>query len=276
PAGLRRWIDPMVRQILTNRFYCGEIVFGAERRVLDPRTGRVKIERTAPSNRLIAKGAHQPLWDKHTQVRIDNEFKARGKSYSGQRTHRLSNLLYCGVCHARVHVGYWSGSHYAGPDDENRMWHCSADRQHVNLYDSDLLPRVIAELVDALRHVDDFQLPVLEDKKPLLSNALADIHAQRDRLTDAYLSGVLGLPEYTKRAVGLDARLAELENKLSDSDAAISRRREQATLLAGLVAAIESVPDFVLSAPEQEVNARLRAWVGRIYISPEHIEIEFR
>jgi DNA invertase Pin-like site-specific DNA recombinase len=276
PSGKSRWTDVITRHIMTNRFYCGEIVFGSERLIHDPRTGSAKLVKNPSSRVLVSTGAHAPLWDSATQLRIDDEFKRRGRSYTGQRTHRLSNLLYCGVCDVRVHVGYSAGEVYSGPTDDSRMWHCSSVREHVNVFDRDLLPRVIESLMDALRHVDDVQLPTPEDRRPLLSGATVDLRSRRDRLTEAYLAGAMALPEYQKRASDLEARLVDLEKELSDSDKAETRQQESHTALHDLAALLDAVPDYLLHAPEQEVNNQLRSLLDRIVITPFAVRLVFR
>jgi len=276
PSGGRRWTYVITRSILTNRFYCGEILFGDTRRVSDPRNGSVKRVQNPANRILIGNGAHEPLWDVATQRCIEDEFKRRGRSYSGIRTHRLSNLLYCGVCGARVHVGYSSGRHYRGPTPESRTWHCSTARDHVCVFDKELLPHVIERLTDALRHVEDIQLPMPADRQPLLSGARVDLRSRRDRLTEAYLAGAMALPEYTKRTSELDARLVEIEKELSDSDNALIRRQENRSALLDLAVLIDSVPDYIMNAPEQEVNNQLRNLLERILITPDDVTLVFR
>jgi hypothetical protein len=117
---------------------------------------------------------------------------------------------------------------------------------------------------------------VQEDKKPLLSDALADLRARRDRLTDAYLGGAMPLAEYSKRGAELDNQISNFERELSDSDLSLSHRKEQHDALAQLAETIEAVPAFIMNAPEQEVNTQLRNLIERILIWPEHVQLEFR
>ena len=222
PSGGHHWTDVIARHIMTNRFYCGEVFFGGERRALDPRNGSFKIVRNPPNRVIIGKGAHEPLWDHDVQRRIDDEFKRRGHTYTGKRSHRLSNLLFCGVCGARIHVGYSAGQHYNGPTDFSRMWFCSAVRGHVDVFDRDLLPMVIDRLTDALRHTENIELPVSVNRQPLLASALGDLRSKRDRLTDAYLAGAIPLPEYSKRASDIEKQVSAIEADLADRTVALS------------------------------------------------------
>ena len=273
PSGGTRWTDVITRHIMTNRFYCGEIHFGLTRRATDPRTGFVKFVLNPPSRLIVGQGKHIPLWDKGTQRRIDDEFKRRGRKYTGKRTHRLSNLLYCGVCGSRVYCMY---NGYA--TEYKRRWVCITDRAHVNLLDSLLSPRVAEQLARDLKNFEDLQLPAPGPQSPTpdsLTAAITELKARRSRLIDAYESGVLSLTEYTNRVSSLDTRLNENENKLSNSGDTLARHRERLALIDGLTGILEQVPGYLLHAPEQEVNTQLCQILERITVTPQKVTLTF-
>jgi len=270
PSGGSRWTDVITRHIMTNRFYCGELHFGITRRSTDPRTGHVTFINNPPSRIVKGTGAHIPLWDAATQLRIDAEFSRRGRKYTGKRTHRLSNLLYCGICGARVYAKY-----NGAMAPHRRRWVCKDHRAHVNILDTDLLPRVAAQLVLELQDLENIQLPAPAQQSPHLAETAADLTARRNRLIEAYEAGSLPLADYTSRVSSLDVRLAEIESQLTNTSLAASRRAERLSALDDLSTLLNKIPAYLLTAPAQEVNTHLCHILQRITITPTAITLTF-
>ncbi len=271
PAGKREWHDVNVRLILKNDFYSGLVTFGRTRRLLDPRTGAVKIVENDAFRIVVAKGAHQPLWDEATQRRIEDEFHRRGKKYTGIRTQRLSNLLYCGVCQARVWVAYPGGY-----SEAHRRWICSRDSAHVSIRDSDLLPRVIRELVSALERTDGITVPQSEDRTPLLHASLSDLQARRDRLTDALEVGSLDPATYATRVKSIEQQLSAVQRDLDAARRTTEQDGRRRAALETLALAIKNAPDALQRAPAQQVNAQFRQLLEKIVITPASTHLVFR
>jgi DNA invertase Pin-like site-specific DNA recombinase len=275
PSGGTRWTDVITRHIMTNRFYCGEIQFGITYRSTDPRTGRVKFITNPASRVLTVQGKHPPLWDMKTQHRIDEEFKKRGRKYSGMRTQRLSNLLYCGICGARVYVAYTSSTTYDGPTDKNRRWRCKEQRQHVNLADDLLIKRVTDELKKTLKNANNLKLPQkaklpLEDTHALI----AELQTRKDRAYAAYESGTLSLEKYNERADQLDKEITDAQKKLYNSENEFIRQKENLEHIRGMAGIIEKIPTYITKAPAQVVNNHLRSFIQKIIITPDSTKIE--
>lgn len=270
PSGGSRWTDVITRHIMTNRFYCGELHFGITRRSTDPRTGRVTFIVNPPSRIVKGAGAHAPLWDASTQRRIDAEFARRGRKYTGKRTHRLSNLLYCGVCGARVYAKY---NGQATP--ARRRWVCKDNRDHVNILDTELAPRVAAQLVLELQDIESIELPApAQDQLASVATA-ADLTSRRNRLIEAYEAGSLPLADYTSRVSSLDARLSEIESQLTNTSLAAARHTERLATLNDLSTLLQKIPAYILTAPAQEVNTHLCHILQRITITPATITLTF-
>lgn len=264
PGSAKRWTDVMTRHVLTSRFYCGEIVFGLERRHVDPRTGRVTTVINPPSRVVVGQGKHTPLWDKTTQARIDAEFKRRGRTYSGKRTHRLSNLLYCGICGARVYVKYTGGR----VTEEGRLWECKEDNSHVRISDAVLLQRVVDELLPILENVKNIKIPLPEIDTAQLQATLEDLEARKGRLLDLYEDGKIPMLEYNRRVMSLDIRIFEAQEKLASSENVVERHAERMATLEGLAGIIKKVPKYIFTAPEQNVNTQLCHILERITVTP--------
>lgn len=268
------WTDVKVRVILKNRFYFGEVSFGKTRIITDPRTGQTHRVVNNPEAITTAKGKHPPLWDKATQTRIEAEFKKRGKSYTGIQTHRLSNLLYCGVCGARCWVFYHGGRAV----DRYRRWVCSKDINHVNIKDNILLPRFIEQLHQTLQHATNAPLPQPdlhpEQSAAQSKNAIAELTARLQRNHEAYEAGAMDIPEYMARKAQLKALLKEEENKLEATETSQDRSAQRLQVIGGFAGILDKIPQYITEAEPQEVNNQLRAFIQKIIITPDHIHIE--
>lgn len=265
-----QWSDVAVRGILKNTYYSGTITFGKTRRTTDPRTGQIKIVPNAPERILTAKGLHTPLWDQTTQARIDEEFQKRGKKYSGIRTQRLSHLLYCGVCGSRVWVQY-PGGYY---NDHGRRWACSVDPSHVTRKDSELLPAFIVELQSTLQHAQDAPLP--DPSSPVIdyTPTITELETRLARLKEAYLSGVIELPEYTLEKSKLDTDLKAAHKKQTANQTQTTARATRLALIGGFQGILQKIPAYITTAPAQEVNTQLRQFINKIIITPTTITIQ--
>lgn len=255
----RPWRANKILGILFNRFYSGWVTFGKDRVTTDPRTGKRYVSQNPESRVIRSKGAHVPLWDDAVQARLDAERKSRnGHAFTGYKTRRLSGILYC-ACGARMWVSQPWGNHIA--------WRCSAC--HKSIRDDKLMPLVAERVVGYLRLFEGETLEIPPSKASDLDTLLVDLRARRDRLTDAYAAGVMSLKDYASRTDALAAQIADAEARLSlDGDEAL-RRKQTLELLGGLRGLIERVPDYLLQAPEQEVNALLRGLLERVVVGSD-------
>lgn len=270
PSGNTRWTDVIVRTILKSRFYGGEITYGKSHRTTDPRNGTLKIIWNPPSKYITAKGLHTPLWDAATQKRIDAEWERRTTNYSGKRTQRLSNLLYCGVCGARCYVAYPGGY-----SEDSRRWACSAEYTHVNRKDSELLPSFIDELVDLIARIEDIPLPIPTYTGGIdPQDTIAELRSRKARLTEAYLSRAMDLEEYTEQKTLIERDLQKEEQKQTASLHSRQRHLERTQTIRSFQTILNRIPSYITNAPAQEVNAQLRTFIQKIIITPAAITIE--
>jgi hypothetical protein len=269
PSGKRRWTQIMVGKILRNRFYCGEVHFGETRRALDPRKRKgVSFVKNPPSHVIRNKGAHIPLWDMDVQAELDEVLKRRSLKNQGRTTHRLSGLLYCGICGARVYAHYNDG--YA---IEKLRWICKNDRSHINILDSQLVPRIALKLVEELKNIDQIQFPEVVDQADNLGSLIKDLDSRRARLLDGYEAGAISIADYKTRISILDTQLADAEAQLAKGKNVAHRYEQRLATIGGLAGIIEKIPNYLIEAPAQDVNTQLCRILQRIIISPNTISL---
>jgi DNA invertase Pin-like site-specific DNA recombinase len=267
-----RWTDVNVRVILKNRFYSGEVSFGKTRIITDPRTDTARRVPNDPEKIVTAQGLHPPLWDPSTQNAIDAEFKKRGINYSGIRTHRLSNLLYCGVCGARVWVFYHGGRAV----DKYRRWVCSKDINHVNIKETILLPRFIDELTDTLQHASNAPIPTRDNTQLIdqTKRTIEDLNKRLRRNHEAFEAGAMDIPEYTKRKTELKSLIKTEETKLHQLTDNQDQAAVRLQVIGGFIGILSKIPKYLTEADPQDVNNQLRGFIQKIIITPEDVKIE--
>ncbi len=267
PKG-KRWTFTGVRYILMNPFYAGQVRLGFEKKIVDPRTGKIKLTYNDPSKILLSDGQHQPLWDRATHQHILDELKRRSKRYKGRATQRLSSLLYCAEHDRPLHYRPVNGIF----DSETVRWACRAvpGWWHVCILDKDVLAQLTEQLRATARKMEKkVKLPARADDVALLRSARDDLVARRERLTDALEQGALDPAVYGRRTKSLDAEIWSLQEKLSAIESLVSARSQKLDAMQRLLHAIESTPGFLIQAPAQLVNAQLRDVLEKITVDEE-------
>jgi hypothetical protein len=272
------WHPSTIGWILRNSFYSGIVTFGVLKHQRDSRLSRKTraMRSTAPVQ--SATGKHTPLWDETTRHRLLDELKRRSKAYSGRRLSRLSGLLLCSVCGRVLWVGYrtWKGH---PPSDNNRIYFCAGKSPgHPRIKESDLLPVITARLQHDLSHVEDIPLPASShDPLPLLRKQSADLEKRLSRLTEAYLSGTILLPEFTTLKAGLVTRQVKVSEDLLRAEDTASRQAERLGILQTLTELITGLSSYIQVADQQTVNSILRQAIESITITPDGvIDLEWR
>lgn len=268
PAGKAKWSDVNVRLILKNRFYVGEVLFGRTYIVTDS-AGKTTVFDNPPSEIIVARGLHTPLWDMQTQTLIEEEFEKRGKKYTGIKRQRLSNLLYCAECGARCWVEYPGGY-----SDHSRAWACSVDPRHVRRRDTDVLAALVGELPEKLRQ-QAANIPEQTDDSSALIAKLNDLTSRRTRLLDAYEAGSLSLIDYANRVPDIEAKIKRAQNEILDHGGKNENRINRINAILHFAEIISQVPDYITHGPPQEVNGQLRAILSAIIIGKDTLDVKF-
>jgi hypothetical protein len=274
------WHPDTIRRILRNPYYAGVVTFGVLRRQRDSRlAGRRRRSHLVRSSAPIhtGPGKHVPLWDDLTRRRILDELDRRGKAYAGRRLSRLSGLLFCAECKRPLWVGYhsWKGH---PPSDENRFYHCASKIPgHPRLKETNLLPAVAAHLQGALYHLDDIPLPTPDDDPlPFLRKQSAELVARHSRLTEAYLSGAILLPEFETLKAAITAQQTRTAAALALAEDTAARQAERTSSRRALADQLDAIPGFLLHADPQTVNASLHQVLSKIIVNSDgNITIKF-
>ncbi len=266
PARSSKWGVGSVRKILINPYYAGLVQHGAMRIRRDPRTGKSKVMLITDRSKIVEnRGRHEPLWDAASYHAIRAELTHRHRRFKGHHTHRLSRLLYCGLCDQPLHVTYYSSHHF---DDEHRAWYCKTvpDTWHMHIRDNLALDALADQLTYDLAHKKGLNLPQAEDRCGLLRTALADLEARRERLIDALEIGDLDSGAYSQRVRGIEKRISDTRRELDSADRSVQQKGQHRRVMEELAEMIETLPSWIRNGPAQEVNMLLRQGIERIKV----------
>lgn len=273
-SGSPRWSDYSVRFILKNPFYAGIVTFGRTRKVRDPRTGAVKQIPNDPAAIQSAPGQHTPLWDEATHNALLAEHKRRHKRYKGQKTYRLSLLLYCPIHNRPLYVKY----HHGRRVDEHRVWYCPAGEKghwHLHIKDSAALEQLRAQIITDFHRLENIPLPEHTTDTDSIERAIEDLQKRKERLLDALELGSLDPETYAQRIAPLDRQLATVKQQHTETQQRAANHAARKQGLSQLAQALQTAPLYIIEAPAPRVNTQLRQLIHRIYVTDTGLQIEY-
>jgi hypothetical protein len=112
-------------------------------------------------------------------------------------------------------------------------------------------------------------------RREILQKGRRSVHQQRERLTDAYVHGVLPLTEYDRRRRDLDQKdhaLAEQEQQLTQQ---AERRQEVAGIASNLDDFCQRVQAGLATATFEQRRRLVELLVDRVVVTDEQVEIRY-
>ena len=128
---------------------------------------------------------------------------------------------------------------------------------------------LIDQLVDALKHIDNIQLPTPEDKRPVLDEALKDLQMRRKRWMDLYERGDLDPDELSARVHKLDEQIPETHAELTRLTSDLSAANATRDHLRLMAKAVNKLPTYLRSGDRAAVNADLHAILKYVTIKQD-------
>jgi site-specific DNA recombinase len=302
PTGKPHWNAPSVRRILTNPVYTGQVYAGRTR--ICPVVKRRSP--TRPVGRDLARQAWTPREEwvliatvpalvtseqfERVQAQLArNQQAARrnNKAHDYLLRARVSCGACCYACIGRVASGgypYYVCSrktkHRRAEEGEAPCPTRYLPAQHLDALVWDDLCALLQRpenIEAALRRAQGGEwLPQeLQARRGALVQGRASLSRQLERLTEAYLAGVIPLPEYERRRRDLEERQAALERQRDQLEAQVDRQQG----MAGLMGSIESFCERVRTGLEQATFAQKRELVelliDRVVVTGEEVEIRY-
>ncbi|MGA1860258.1 recombinase family protein [Azospirillum sp. 11R-A] len=301
PTGRPHWSPTTLRGILTNPSYTGQ-VFAGRWRSRPPRSRRSATHPIGrPSDSSIPTPAEQWMPVANIPALISEEqFKqARDKLDQNQAFARRHNtrheyllraLVSCGVCQSgcvcrTVHPGY---NYYVcrGKGDvitSRRETSCSARyapaQQLDDLVWKDLCALLTApeQIAQALSraHGGGWLPQELQARREQLRKGQCGLEQQMERLTDAYLLGVIPLPEYQRRRQVADERMQGLRTQAEQLDAQAGRHMKLAGWAASAADFCQRMQSGLADADFARRRQLVELLIDRIVVTGCEVEIRY-
>jgi len=292
PRAGRRWNVTTVRQILTNPVYTGQIYAGriqeacgtgatATTRRLRPREDWIAV---APVPAMVTQEQFDRVQDKLAQ---NQQFARRNNT---AHAYLLRALVSCGVCALSC-----SGR---CPSPGYRYYQCRGKLTALHSHRDTICPsrHVPAAQLDALvwdnlrqvlTHPETIRLALerahgghwlpqeLQARCETLRRGQAGLQRQVERLTEAYLAGVVGLEEYQRRRRDLEQHGQALAGQERQLEAQVDRQVEIARLGLSMEEFCRRVSQGLKQASWQQKRQLIEWLVARVVVTDGEVEIRY-
>jgi site-specific DNA recombinase len=301
PTGRAWWGLSTLRGMLTNPVYLGHVYAGR----LQYRPPQVRRSATHPLGRPHASGVSVPpeAWllvatvpalvsqeqFDRVQAKLTHN-RACARRHNTTHTYLLRALVSCGVCRLACTArtvnhqhAYYLCSGKTTPTNSHRAHRCPA--RFIPAHQLDAL--VWQDLCAVLTHPESLAqaleraqagrwLPQeLQARQRTLRHARASLAQQRERLTDAYLHGIIALPEFEQRRRDLEQKdhaMALQEEQLS---AQAHRHKERTALATGMQAFCQRVSAGLTAASVEQQRQLVELLIDRVVVTDDDVEIRY-
>ena len=163
---------------------------------------------------------------------------------------------------------------YSGNDKRCRSRYIPADQLDTMVWHD--LVEIVSEpeaILHALQRAHDGHwLPQqLQARKEALRKAQATLRQQIERLTEAYLAGIVHLPEYQRRRQELDSRDAGLEQQAKELSVHVDRQKD----ISDMAGSIEDFCRRIQTGLTNASFAQKRILVDRVLVINDQVEIRY-
>ena len=300
PKGLRRWNQATVRGILMNPAYTGQVYLGRTqlraprlRRSATHPIGRPAYGRTAtPPETWIPVATipaiiSQTVYDQVQAKLAHNQQFARRNNTA--HDYLLRALVSCGVCQlactgrGQAQYRYYVCRGKAPPRQSCRDERCSArlfpagqldDRVWEDVCEVLTHPEVIAHALERA-HGGHWLPQELQARRENLRKGRVQLQSQLERLSEAYLHGIIPLAEYERRRRDLENKDEALDAQARQLEAQVDRQAE----LAGLVASVEAfcgrVQAGLAQANFEQKRQLVELLIDRVVVTHDEVEIRY-
>ena len=297
--GALPWPAPTVNRILHCEWYVGRahynrIAYRSTDRVVDPRSQRRSVRRTerlrsewivVPVPRIL----DDALFER-AQRRMEENKRFAERRLKRRGVYLLKGLLKCGMC-GRAYVGAttvvkpkkWGQAEYqhyvcTGQARPTCCRNKRLDVRGVNevvwrrvrdlLLDSDALSEQLGAWL--ARTTND---PSSDDRVRLAATRLKELNAQRERLIDAYQTGVLAIEDFQRRKNRVEERLLAVEHEQAEMRTWAPLRERASRQIEGAQQVVAKLRDQLRDPSFEVKQALLRLVVDRVVVNGHRLEV---
>jgi site-specific DNA recombinase len=301
PSGNRRWSGPTIRGILGNPTYTGQ-VYAQRTRYRAPQVRRSATHAIGrphgsatpqPPDTWIAVGAVPAIV---AQARFDQvQAKlAQNRAFSARNNtahqYLLRALVSCGRCLLACTARTLNGRHHyylCNGKHRNGSARCDPPCPSRYIPATQLDELVWADLCALVRDPEHIHAALaraqggawlpqeLQSRREHLRQGRASVRQQLDRLTDAYLRGVIPLDEYERRRRMLEQQEQGLANQEGQLDGEADRQRELAGVAQSLTDFCRRIEQGLAAATFEQRRQVLLLLVDRVIVTDDAVEIRY-
>ncbi len=302
PTGKKRWGLASIRGVLTNPAYTGQVFAGR----MQYRSPKIRRSSTHPIGHPHQSAVPKPPAEwilvatipalvSHEQFDLAQAKLARNQSFAkrNNKTHQylLRALVSCGVCQRSCFARTL-------PNQEYGYYICSGKMRAVLTSQESKCPSRFApvcqldeivwqDLCEILQHPESIShaleraqggcwLPQeLQARRENLRRARVSLEQQLNRLTEAYLGGIIPLPEYQRRRTESEQRMAGLEAQANALLAQTNRQQELAGMIHSMEDFCERVQQGLAHATFEQRRQLVELLIDRVVVTHDEVEIRY-
>jgi site-specific DNA recombinase len=292
PRGYGRWNVTTLRGILTNPAYTGAVYAGRIQEACG--TGAAATpRRIRPREDWIAVAAVPAIVSQEQFDRVQDKLAQNRRFARRNNTahpYLLRALVSCGVCGLSC-LGrslppgyrYYCCRGKLSALHSHRETKCPA--RYIPAEQVDAL--VWADLCRLLTHPEAIRVALerahgghwlpqdLQARRAALTRGQASVQRQIERLTEAYLAGVLGLEEYRRRRHDLEDKARGLAAQVQQLDAQVDRQAELARLALSMDEFCRRVREGLEQATWEQKRQLIEWLVVRVIVTDGEVEIRY-
>src|SRR6266404_3845734 len=298
PRGKPRWNVASVRGILRNPAYAGraltnrtQVAPARRRRSALLPAGRGESQAPRPEQDWIEVPVPQII-SEQTFAQVQAKLDANQQSAARNTRHEylLRALVSCGACRlactGRQHAAGYRYYLCRGRTDPLRVaqgQRCTARYIPAGQLDELVWADLCALLTDPAhiaralaRAQGGAWLPQeLQARQAAIGQALGQLDRQQQRLLDAYLAEVIGLPELQRKRQDLDRRHATLLAQQRQLDAATGQRLELQAVTDGIQAFCQAIRAGLATATFEQRRLLAELLIDRVIVTDGEAEIRY-
>ena len=300
-TGLRRWNLASIRALLTNPAYAGR-VYGnrwhrrgtLERRsATAPRKHSAMSRVDAPRDEWILVAEIPPLVSQEQFDRVQARLISNRRfAQRNNKAHPylLRGLVSCGLCGLAclARTTAHSYRYYSCTGKLPALFSHREQKCPSRLSPAERLDELVwADLCELLTHPEQVSqalarahggqwLPQeLQARQEGLRRGQVSLGQQLERLTEAYLAGVVLLDEYRRRRSDLERRQQQLEEQVTRLEAQADRQKELAGLSRSVAKFSERVRQGLGHASFEQKRSLVELLIDRVIVTDGEVEIRY-
>jgi site-specific DNA recombinase len=301
PSGKRHWSTATLRLLLTNPAYTGQVFAGRVRSVAtQQRRSPLQVcghewhtEKSVPRSEWIPVATIPALVDQDTFDLAQGKLaqnRQRSRRHNTAHEYLLRSLVSCGLCRLACRGRQVpSGQSYylcCGKTQvfaQGRAEKCPARYIPVSQLD-DIVWKDLCELLshpqqvtDALHqaHSGQWVPHEMQASRESIRRGRVSLATQIERLTQAYITGVMLLEEYQRRRHEVEERDQALQRQEQDLEREVDRQAELAELTTGVVQFCQRVQEGLEQATFEQKRALIELLIDRVIVTNGEVEIRY-